>query len=135
MPKYLAYVVSSAWPCGRGAAVRPGRAGCRQRPRTESRCRPRLPAALSRGSPCSAPLVPFRRCCEVPAGEPAPPGQGDVDEGDEGGDLDERADHAGQGLAAGDAEGGDGGGDGQLEVVAGDGEREGGGALVRQADA
>ena len=52
-----------------------------------------------------------------------------VDQGDEDGHLDERADDAGQGLAGGDAEGGDRDGDGEFEVVARRGERQGGGAL------
>ncbi len=51
------------------------------------------------------------------AGKEASAGpEGEVDQGDQGGHLDERADDAGQGLAGG----ADDDGDGQLEVV-GDG--------------
>lgn len=52
------------------------------------------------------------------AGEVAAGGECHVHEADEHGDLDERADDSGQGLAAGRAEGGDGDRDGELEVVA-----------------
>src|SRR5699024_566689 len=48
----------------------------------------------------------------------APHHDGDVDEGDEDGDLAQRADDAGEGLTRGDAEGPDGDRDGELEVVA-----------------
>ncbi|STD12588.1 Uncharacterised protein [Dermatophilus congolensis] len=58
--------------------------------------------------------------------------EADVDESDEGRDLDQGADDAGEGLAGGDTEGGDGDGDGEFEVVAGGGEGEGGGAFVAQ---
>ena len=64
----------------------------------------------------------------------APRPQGHVDQADQDGHFDQRADHAGQGLAAGDAEDADGDGDGQLEVVARSGERQGGGALIGQAE-
>ncbi len=49
----------------------------------------------------------------------APQPDGDVDEGDEHGHLDEGSDDAGEGLAAGDAEDADRDGDRQFEVVAG----------------
>src|SRR5699024_5881590 len=58
--------------------------------------------------------------------------QGDVDQRYKDGNLDQRAHYSGQSLAAGGAEGGDGYRDGQLEVVAGGGERQGGGARVTQ---
>ena len=54
--------------------------------------------------------------------------EADVHEADEDGDLDQRADDAGEGLAGGHAEDADGDGDGELEVVAGGGEDDGGGA-------
>ncbi len=57
--------------------------------------------------------------------QPLAGSQGDVDESDEDRDFDEGSDDAGEGLAGGDAEGGDGHGDGQFEVVAGSGERQG----------
>ena len=60
--------------------------------------------------------------------------EGDVDEADEDGDLDERADDGGEGGARVDAEHGYRDGDGQLEVVAGGGEADGGGAGVVGAD-
>src|SRR5690554_1172982 len=63
--------------------------------------------------------------------EQAAAGQADVDQGDQDGDLDERADHAREGLAGGDAEDPDRYGDGQLEVVAGGGEGERGRLVVR----
>jgi hypothetical protein len=49
--------------------------------------------------------------------------QRDVHQPDEDGHLDERADDAGEGLAAGDAEGADRHRDAELDVVAGGGER------------
>ena len=61
--------------------------------------------------------------------------QRDVDERDEGGDFDERADGAGEGLAGGDAEHGDRHGDGELEVVARRGEGDRGVAVVGEAQA
>src|SRR6478672_6129709 len=62
---------------------------------------------------------------------PLPQGERDVDEGDEHRHLDERADHAGEGLAGSRPEGGDRDRDRQLEVVARSSERQRGGALVR----
>ena len=50
--------------------------------------------------------------------------EGDVDESDEDGYFDERADHAGEGFAGGDPEHADGDGDGEFEVVGGGGERD-----------
>ena len=67
-------------------------------------------------------------------GVPLPEGERDVDEGDEHGHLDERADDAGERLAGGDAEGGDRDRDGELEVVAGGGEGERRRALVGHAE-
>ena len=64
----------------------------------------------------------------VPASGP----QRDVDEPDEDGDLDERADDAGEGLAGGDAEHPDRDGDRELEVVAGGGEGDRRVAVVRE---
>src|SRR5690625_6061313 len=49
--------------------------------------------------------------------------------------LDQRADHPGQRLPTGCAEGADGDGDGELEVVARRGERQRGGSGVAEADA
>src|SRR5512143_1462664 len=57
-------------------------------------------------------------------GEAAADGHGDRDQADQDRDFDERADHAGESLAGGGAEGGDGHRDGQLEVVARRGERQ-----------
>src|SRR5690625_2742003 len=61
--------------------------------------------------------------------------QGDVDESDEDRHLEQRADHPGQRLPTGCAEGADGDGDGELEVVARRGERQRGGSGVAEADA
>ena len=57
----------------------------------------------------------------------------DVDERDEHGHLDQRADDAGERLAGGGAEDADGDGDRELEVVGGDGEGEARGLRVREA--
>ncbi len=68
------------------------------------------------------------------AGEAAAQGQGDVDQGDEDGDLDQWADDAGEGLPGRCAVGGDRDGDGEFKVVARGGERQRGGALVPQPE-
>ena len=65
----------------------------------------------------------------------APRPQRDVDEADEDGHLDERPDHPGERLAARHPEHPDGDGDGQLEVVAGRGERQRGRPLVAEVKA
>src|SRR5690625_23343 len=67
---------------------------------------------LARGSGVS------RRRCPVRGAVPALGPQRDVGETDQHRDFGEWADGAGEGLAAGDAEHGDGNGDGELEVVA-----------------
>ena len=45
--------------------------------------------------------------CRLCGGEPAAQSQGDVDQADQDGDLDQRTDDPGEGLTGGDAEGGD----------------------------
>src|SRR5690625_1299948 len=61
--------------------------------------------------------------------------EGDVDEADEDGHLNQRTHDSGQRLSAGCAEGADGDGDGELEVVARRGERQRGRSGVAEADA
>ena len=72
----------------------------------------------------------FRSCRVVAATCP----QGDVHQGDENRNLDERTHDTGERFAAGDAEDADRHGDRQLEVVARRSERQGGGPLVGEAE-
>src|SRR5690606_27744233 len=59
--------------------------------------------------------------------------QGYVDQCDEHRHFDQWSDDGGQGLPGGGAVGGDRYRDGEFEVVAGGGERQGGGAFIAQA--
>ncbi len=73
----------------------------------------------TRRGPSESPALWSGPCGRVLRPPPGAHGEGDVDEGDEDGHIDEGADGAGERLAAADAEHGDGHGDGEFTVVAG----------------
>lgn len=101
---------------------------------SKSRTRPSMSAMMSRMVSSSWPPSSSRSCRDGTGngvlGEEAAGPQAHVDQPDQDGDLDEGSDDAGQRLARGHSEDADRYGDGELEVVAGSGEGDGGGPLV-----